>query len=126
MLISLFSIFSVIFFAFFLHDKQAVRSEMKRIVTKAAAEDWDERRIRCEWEQNRSCHLFYMKVEEDKSDVHMKSGKGLEVRVSFPIPIYGTVYFQKTGRGGWLREEKAPYLPQEFARKTEALKEVFQ
>lgn len=124
MCISLFAIFALVYLAFFIHDEQAARAEMGRILARAAAEGWDEGRICEEWEDNRRCHLFFMKVQEKEAAAG--GDKELKVRVSFPVPAYTAAYFRDKERKGWLEEKREVYQPQEFARKAEALKGVLE
>lgn len=145
MLISMAALFALSFLAFYLHDRQSLEAEMNRLVRRAAAEDWEPERLEQEFQQGKGCRLFYMRVQEawagageekteeagepPLADVIGKIkpvSKKLEVKISFPAPVFLRGWLEETKRIGWISREASAYRPQEFIRKTEVLKGVLE
>ena len=102
LLISLFAIFSLLFLGFYIHDVQVLQTEMNRLTDQAASEDWEEEgRLIGE-----ELALMCMKVER------------LETKKEL-----GALILVAEIKDGTIKSTVKNHSPEEFARKTEAVKE---
>ena len=109
LLISLFAIFSLLFLGFYIHDVQVLQTEMNRLTDQAAAEDWEEEKLLWEAEGRligEELALMCMKVErlETKKDL-------------------GALVLVAEIKDGTIKSTVKNHSPEEFTRKTEAVKE---
>lgn len=112
MLISLLAIFSLIILAFRLHDTQSVQAELNRLMDRAEAEGWEEEKLLGEAERlllSGDLRLFFLNVEEVK--IQREDG---EMTLSAET------------REKAIRSTYSPHEPEEFMRKSEAIKGIIE
>ena len=109
LLISLFSIFSLVSLGFYLHDIQSIQAEMNWLTDLASTESWNQEELLWEGEGRISAEALGL-LSLEVLQVEVREEAGVQTLV------VETKY-------GMLKSEVKIHSPEDFARKTEAVKE---
>jgi hypothetical protein len=121
MCISLFSLLSLLFLAFYLHDIQCVKTTMNGIADRAVAEGWEKEELKEVLERGLGeLKLFFLRLE----GIEPVGASEWRQEIYFPIPSYARLFFGKTIRDGYVSVQINHVCPEQFVRKTEAVKGV--